>query len=223
MYIHVIFAAKISCLPQMYEVDDHVSSRVFHSSLHNFIYPVQPSSPPSCPSINLCSTYNRLSQQHHQPERIYVNTEQKSDHITSWVCKMAGPSIWQPSSPYHLWLCQQSLLCPALELWELCLTPLCLCRPLWSGAQGGRDAQPTVNIIHSLYKVRVVVGFREWGGLGWWGKWRLTEKCIYTFYSQSTSTLKQTGGSRFCFCLVCHWGEDRDLDWNTASCYTLNC
>lgn len=85
-----------------------------------------------------------------------------SYHITSWVCKMTGPSVWQQSSPYHLWLCQQSLLCPALELWELCLTPLCLCRPLWSGAQGGRDARPTVNIIHSLCRVKVVVGSGEW-------------------------------------------------------------
>lgn len=108
----------------------------------------------TAPSINLCSSSSCLSQQHHQPERIYVHRT-ISDHITSWLCKMAGPSIWQ-LSPYHLWLCQQSLLCPALELWELCLTPLCLCRPLWSGAQGGRDAQPTINIIHSLCKVKVM-------------------------------------------------------------------
>jgi len=38
-------------------------------------------------------------------------------------------------SPYHLWLCQQSLLSPALELRQVCLTPLSLCRSL---REGGR-------------------------------------------------------------------------------------
>lgn len=106
-----------------------------------------PSQPPDLPlpavycPIHQTLLQFQLSQSAASPTSVYLCKHSTiSDHITSWVCKMAGPSIWQQLSPYHLWLCQQSLLCPALELWELCLTPLCLCRPLWSGAQGRRDA-----------------------------------------------------------------------------------
>lgn len=43
--------------------------------------PLEPPGPPSCLlpivlSVNLCSTSNRLSKQHHQPQCIYVNTVQ---------------------------------------------------------------------------------------------------------------------------------------------------
>lgn len=48
------------------------------------------------------------------------------------VVKMAV-SGWQ--SPYHLWLCQQSLVSPALELRQVCLTPLSLCRSLQEGGR----------------------------------------------------------------------------------------
>lgn len=75
---------------------------------------------------------------------------------------MAAASTWQQRSPYHLWLCQQSLLCPALELWELCLTPLCLCRPLRSGAQGGMHSPPSASYTH-------LTKFGLYWDLGWGG------------------------------------------------------
>lgn len=54
--------------------------------------------------------------------------------VAGMVVKMAV-SGWQ--SPYHLWLCQQSLVSPALELRQVCLTPLSLCRSLREGGRGG--------------------------------------------------------------------------------------
>ena len=71
-------------------------------------------------------------------------------------------------------------------------------------AQGGRDAQPTVNIIHSLYKVRGCSGI--WGSeKGVWGDGGSLGKIQLHFF---TVKLKQTGGSGVLFSVGVTGGDE---------------
>lgn len=136
--------------------EEHISHQYFNLANPPALSPA--------PSINLCSSFTRPSQQHHQPERYHMQTlfNMRSYYIRSvwngWAIHLAAavslPSLAVSAIP--------SLPSPG-AVGALPDATVSLSTPMERST--GRDAQPAVSIIHSYDKVWIVFGNRV--GMGW--------------------------------------------------------
>lgn len=171
--------------------------------MHNFLRPCSPWLASIAPSINLSSSSNISVSSFTNQSVIYVNTVQYQIILLHGCVKWLGHPFGCSSlltifgcvsNPFSAqpWSCGSSA-------WRHCVSV----DPYGAEHREGGTQQPTVNIIHSLYKVRVAVGSGEWVGLGKWGKFWLTRNTVITLTVIPPVRLKQRQVA-LGFCMMSH-------------------